>query len=85
MRENTDQKNSEYGHFLRSVIVLLKTLLKSLMERFENILAVNVFRNKVSLYMYDRVQKMLLALCLHKGLQKCNFEIHAIYINYMPG
>ena len=70
MRENTDQKNSEYGHFLRSVIVLLKTLLKSLMERFENILAVNVFRNKVSLYMYDRVQKMLLAFMFTQGFTK---------------
>ena len=70
MRENTDQKNSEYGHFLRSVIVLLKTLLKSLMERFENILAVNVFRNKVSLYMYDRVQKMQLAFMFTQGFTK---------------
>ena len=70
MPENTDQKNSEYGHFLRSVIVLLKTLLKSLMERFENILAVNVFRNKVSLYMYDRVQKMLLAFMFTQGFTK---------------
>ena len=24
MRENTDQNNSEYGHFSRSVIVILK-------------------------------------------------------------
>ena len=30
MRENTDQKNSEYGHFLRSAIFTLKIFLANM-------------------------------------------------------